>query len=310
MYEVDYDFDSSSTQCLLCGSQKLHHFEANAFDVDTPTAVSIIECRNCAFAWQYPLGRQESQSVTYFENSYADKGKTVSGYFNPERKIKIARLEVDFIDSLPGDNKSLLDVGAGAGIFAAVAGERQWHVTALDPALNVGGLEGSPGISTIKGTLDDIPDDQVFDEVTLWDVIEHVIAPISTIRNALRRIKKGGWIVIETGNYKSAARISGGVGHWIYQLDHRWYFSPDSMHKILMECGFSEFVFSEKVLRPGWSGTPQYDGPSRSGLLAGIVKNPISIADEITKYKDLKNAKQWDRAGLGIFALAARVPNA
>ena len=306
---MEYDLSPQSQECLVCGTSVLSRFKAQASDCKNKSLVNIVECKKCGFAWQYPLGRTAEQSVEFFESAYEGKGKTESDYFSPKRKRDIAKLEFGFIKTIPGDNKTLLDIGAGAGIFAEVAVENGWSVTAVDPALEVDMIKKNGLIKPIRGTIDQVPKNELFDIVTLWDVIEHTMNPIELIINAKKHVKKGGWLVIETGNYKSADRICGGKSHWMYQLDHRWYFSPESIKKLLTKAGFANFIFAEKVLRPGWANDITYAGPSRYLLLQSIVKTPTQLLNFLSKYFALIKAKKWEMSGVEIFAIAAQNNN-
>jgi hypothetical protein len=167
-------------------------------------------------------------------------------------------------------------------------------------------LAGHDNIRAIRATTDALADDDQFDVVTMWDVIEHMTSPVHAIVDARNRIKEGGWLVVETGNYKSADRVRGGTKHWIYQLDHRWYFSPDSMVSILTKLGFSKFVHARKTLRPGWAGQADYPGPSYVHLLKSIVKNPFKASTHFAAFRELSLAAAWPMAGIGIFAVAAQ----
>lgn len=300
------ELDPQSKHCPICSSSKLMKFKAHAFDTEEPTFVHITECKECCFAWQYPLGRTEQESAEHFEFNYKDKGNRVSDYFDPKKKRKISSLEFGFLSQLPVAERSLLDIGAGAGIFAEVAAENGWLVTAIDPALDVERLVGSRNITAIRGTTETLSDHELFDVITMWDVIEHVTNPVETLSNASAHLKDGGWLVIETGNYKSADRLAGGKRHWMYQLDHRWYFSPESMTHILLQLGFSEIVHSQKALRPGWAGSADYDGPSRAYLLKSVAKDPLNAPLHISTFCELRKARSWAAAGIGIFALAGQ----
>jgi SAM-dependent methyltransferase len=299
-------FNSDSKNCLICGADDLSRFNARAFDVGDASLVNIVECRNCNFAWQFPLSRNEQESVMVFEAAYREN-QNGNDYFDPDFKRKIARLEMSFVNKLQTKSGSILDIGAGSGMFAEVAAENGWKVTAVDPAIDPCRYSGHSGIRAIKGALDEVPEGEKFDVVTLWDVIEHVTDPVSIVCSARERLKKNGWIVIETGNYKSVDRVSDGINSWIYQLDHRWYFNPEAMEKILIDNGFSDLVFSDKVLRPNWSGNINYAGPSLAYCLKSIVRNPLALPLHISKYISLIGAKKWRMPGIGIFAVAARM---
>jgi len=158
----------------------------------------------------------------------------------------------------------------------------------------------------VRGSINQIPKESLFDVVTLWDVIEHAKEPVGLAECAARHLKKDGWLVIETGNYKSADRILGGLQHWIYQLDHRWYFSPDSLKHMMGKLGFTNYVFSQRVLRPEWNGRIDYRGPSKRAFVADMVRDLAHANRHFSKYNALIRSKSWEMSGMGIFAVAAR----
>lgn len=300
------NFDPASECCVICGSHQLRKYTASAFDTADNATVSIRECNACVFAWQYPLGRNTDESRKFFESAYSKAEQGTNDYFDPVKKQQIASLELEFADQLPCARKKLLDIGAGSGIFAQVAAEAGWDVTAIDPALDCARLASQPRVHAIKGILKDIASDSTFDVVTLWDVIEHAADPVDLIAQAGRYVGENGWLIIETGNFRSADRVLGGREHWIYQLDHRWYFSPESIAKLLREAGFTELVFSQKVLRPGWKGNPDYSGPTKSSLLKFLIRHPLQFRKRLHLHSELLRAKTWKMSGIGIFAIAGR----
>ena len=299
-------FNPASEQCMICGGGTLHKYSAKAFDATDNARVSIRECSACSFAWQYPLGRDVDQSREFFESAFSEGELGGNDYFSPDKKRQIAYAEMEFAAQLPCIGTKLLDVGAGSGIFAQTAADAGWDVTAVDPALDCSKLVKCSQVRAVKGSLDDIANDTAYDVVTLWDVIEHVTDPVSLITQVKPYVREEGWLIIETGNFKSADRIEGGLGHWIFQLDHRWYFSPESIAKVMREAGFTELVFSQKVLRPNWNGSTDYAGPSRFGLLKSILRRPLQIKKLLRLHVELLRAKAWDMSGIGIFAVAGR----
>ncbi len=300
------DLNPAGQICALCGSNRLKRFDALASDVERQEDVHIVECRECGFAWQFPFSRSEKESVDHFEANYDAGGNRISKYFDPSVKEKISKLQFEFLASLPLKGRRLLDVGGGAGIFARIAAQGGFDVTALDPALKLDTSDQNHDVTFIKGTLDDLPDGKAFDVITLWDVIEHLTEPRSLIENVKGRLRDDGWLVIETGNYLSADRVQSGRKHWIYQLDHRWYFSPRSIESVLREAGFREFVYADRVLRPGWSGGAEYSGPSIGMCVRELISHPWRSPECISRFAALRRAVSWSRSGLGIFVVAAR----
>lgn len=299
-------FKASSRTCLICGSEKLKRYRAHAFDSTNNERVNIVLCKDCEFAWQFPQGRSEVQSIDFFESAYRDAGATQSIYFDHDMKCQIAKLELEFVENLQTTDRKIMDIGGGAGVFVLEAAKRKWDVTVVDPALNLSLIQGNQKIIPIKGTLENINAQEKFDVITLWDVIEHALDPLKLISGASRLLKEEGWLVIETGNFKSADRIEGDLKSWIYQLDHRWYFSPDSMVRLLKGMGYSEFKVSPKVFRPQWNGSADYAGPSMKQQLKSILLNPLCFPQNMKRLAGLVKAKSWSNAGLGIFTIAAR----
>lgn len=298
--------DPASSHCPICGGERLRCYHANAFDCHAHSPVSIRECIDCAFSWQYPLAQDTDQSRQFFEEAYASAAGADSGYFDPVKKNQVAAMELTFVNRLPVGEKTLLDIGAGSGIFALAAASDGWRVTAVDPALDTGRLADCPAIRAHKGTLTILDGNDRFDVVTLWDVIEHAIDPVAVLAAASHFVKPEGWLVLETGNFKSADRVAGGPDHWIYQLDHRWYFAPDSLGKLLREAGFDELTYCCEVLRPGWRGTVNFRGPTLAGLIKSLLRDPLRAGLHLRKYRELYRARRWEMAGIGIFAVAAR----
>lgn len=302
-----FEMDPSRKVCCICESADIRSFTAAAYDAEVPGAqVNIKECKHCSFAWQFPLARTEAESSEVFTAAYKNAKTTESSYFNPESKRAIAQLEFEFVQTLPTLNPTVLDIGAGSGVFSKLASDQGWRVTAVDPAMDPARFAHHPNIRAVRGTLEQLQDHECFDVVTLWDVIEHVPDPLALLNQASQRLKPGGWLVLETGNYKSADRIELGAAHWIFQLDHRWYFAPDSLKALCLSTGFSEFTFSDRVLRPNWKGKRDFSGPSALQLFKDTLKDPLHLPHHMSKHSALQSAKSWDRAGLGIFAMAAR----
>jgi SAM-dependent methyltransferase len=99
----------------------------------------------------------------------------------------------------------------------------------------------------LPGELSDLPR-AAFEVIILWNVIEHVADPANFIEHAASRLKPGGWLVIETGNYQSADLILAGTDWYLWQRDHRWYLSSEFVQQLARQAGFVEFVCADTSL--------------------------------------------------------------
>ena len=234
---------------------------------------------------------------------------TVGSYFGKAKKREICALEMEFVNSLVPARGSLLDVGSGAGTFVEVAFECGWDAYGVDPA-GPEIEESAEGrvLRLFSGTLADLKKDARFDVVTMWDVVEHLERPLELIVECKDRIVPGGWLVIETGNFHSTGRVLGGKEWWGYQHDHRWYFSPGTLQKLLRSAGCVNFRLCERTLRPWVKKAGNFEGPSKLSYLLATAKRPWKTFKNIDEFKRLSALRRRypDSANLQIFTLAAQ----
>lgn len=105
-----------------------------------------------------------------------------------------------------------LDVGCGGGILLELLARLPFigEVKGIDLSSDV--LEAAkvhstrdPAFSGGKlsyelSAVEDLPKDDVYDVVTLFEVLEHVEYPSSVMTEALSRVKPGGWLFLSTIN--------------------------------------------------------------------------------------------------------------
>ncbi|MGH9464059.1 MAG: class I SAM-dependent methyltransferase, partial [Thermoanaerobaculia bacterium] len=137
--------------------------------------------------------------------------------YDPERAPSRVRL-LSRLRPLTGAR--CLDIGAGGGLFLDLMRRRGAEPYGIEPdpvrrlyarerhALE---LRAEPVENAVwQGTFHD-----VFDFVTLWDVLEHVNFPIATLDAALALVKPGGWLVLDTPTRESAYHR---LSVWSYRL--------------------------------------------------------------------------------------------
>jgi len=105
-------------------------------------------------------------------------------------------------------------VGAHVGVFVEVAQDCGWDAYGLEPSRWAVQEGERRGLNMIQGGLADaeLPSDS-FDAVTMWDVVEHLIDPMSDIREVARllvlslgqRHRQALALVVERGEITSRA---------------------------------------------------------------------------------------------------------
>jgi len=303
-----------ASSCPLCHGARVRAFNAVAHDMPAGAPLlSVHECTACGLAWQFPRMRTDAESIAAQSHSYQEGTKDT--YYDPERRRTIVAMEMGFLETFFDAPGSLLDVGAGDGTFIACAAARGWHCVGIDPAARPRSDFDSPAnggkCALICGTLQDLDQDARFDVLTLWDVIEHVDDPHGVLEAAIPLLKPTGVLIIETGNFQSVERVTGGPDWWCYAADHRWYFSPPTVRALADRCGMKHTAFSTRVLRPWWRGSNAFASPSYLQVLKKVIRAPHMAARAYDDFRTLRaNASAWsDWGGLGIVAIAAsRVP--
>ncbi|MDO8449168.1 MAG: class I SAM-dependent methyltransferase [Rhodoferax sp.] len=283
----------NDSSCPFCDGNRLVRYSASAHDAKKKR-VNIIECQTCQAGWQWPLQRTEQQSAMEFENAYADHNDGT--YFDLEKREAVANCQFEFLKTKIERPGRLLDVGCGDGHFARYMANRGWDVVGLDPALLRGVTEDiSPGRLSLQcDSIANLPPDQIFDLVTLWDVVEHVEKPDQLINEAAARLAPGGILVVETGNYQCAGRIHSKGTWWNYQIDHRWYFAPPQLNALLTRAGLNHIELADKVLRPWWKGHCDMPSPRLITLVKAIARRPWRTFSALRCHNDLKQGrKQW-----------------
>ncbi|WNM19639.1 class I SAM-dependent methyltransferase [Flavobacterium capsici] len=96
---------------------------------------------------------------------------------------------------------NLLDIGAGTGDFLSVAKNDNWKVKGIEPNQKAKSIAINKGVDFVND-LNELEDNS-FDVITMWHVLEHVPNLEEYITELKRLIKPNGSIIIAVPNYKS-----------------------------------------------------------------------------------------------------------
>lgn len=140
--------------------------------------------------------------------------------------------KVGIINSYHPEKGSLLDIGAGTGDFLVTAKAQGWQTTGIEPNENAKKLAISKGIS-FQNNIESI-ENQQFDVITMWHVMEHVPDVTHQIKELKRLLKPNGTIIIAVPNYKSYDAQHYGIFWAAYDVPrHLWHFSKTSIEKLV-----------------------------------------------------------------------------
>lgn len=188
------------------------------------------------------------------ERAYAESMRKFDGReFNlpspreAERRIKIARRRLGRIGALlqkPPAEICVLDVGCSRGSFLAAGARFGFRMEGVEPAANIAAAARAQGFTVHTGLLNDVNlAAESFDAVTLFEVVEHLQAPLVLLRECHRVLKPRGILVISTGNTASwtAAAMRSRWDYFRIATDagHISFFNPHSLALLASRGGFS-----------------------------------------------------------------------
>ena len=146
-----------------------------------------------------------------------------------------------------------MDIGCGFGDFLGLAQKRGWETFGIDISAKVLKVarEKYAGIRFWQGTIENIHlQDNYFDVVTMWDVIEHLSDPVTTLKAVQRCLVDDGLLVIKTPNqdwlgrryslllYKASLRTIRFHLKYLWYLPHFYFFRPKTITLLLQRTGF------------------------------------------------------------------------
>lgn len=146
-------------------------------------------------------------------------------------KRKAIRDKVKLITSLQSQKGSLLDIGAGTGDFLSEAKNQNWTITGIEPNPKAKTIAISKGVSFAE-SLDSLENNS-FDVITMWHVLEHVPDLEKQIQELKRLLKPTGTIIIAVPNYRSFDAKHYGKFWAAYDVPrHLWHFSKTAIEKL------------------------------------------------------------------------------
>lgn len=152
----------------------------------------------------------------------------------------------DFLDAkerLAKQRGRLLDIGCYTGLFLEAARRRGYKAEGLEPCRWAAAIARQKGFAVRESTIEALdPAWSGFDNVTSFDVIEHLQDPMSAARIIRSLLAPGGcWTVVVPDMAAWHARLLGSR-HWLVVLMHLHYFTLRTFELLLARAGFSRFT--------------------------------------------------------------------
>lgn len=237
------DIPLTYVNCNLCGSDDTELLYVK-------DSLNVVRCKQCGLVYVNP--RLPKAHALYEEDFF-----TASDYFG-EYAIRIDKIR--FQTNLKKIEKfkkggRLLDIGCGLGRFIEMAQRRGWLTKGIDVSIFASRYARNRGLDVSTKELKDILlEEESFDVITLFHVLEHFANPLGFLKDIKPLLKTDGILVIELPNFGgSASTRLGRDWPWVKPRVHNYDFTTITLEKMLDKAGF-------EVLEMVTKGVLTFDG--------------------------------------------------
>lgn len=252
----------SPVSCALCGGGSFRPLPKESRLIRIPPPARLLRCRGCGLTRRDPLSLPEETAVHYDESYYRRHG-AIGAPVPASLQAALRRVEERV---RPG---RLLEIGCGLGYFLDHARRGGWEPSGVDASPWAAGFART----TLGLDVREAPDgalpypDGAFRAIFAHHVLEHLPAPVDTLRELLRVAEKGAVLVVVVPNevdhlfFRIGSLFSGAEGHGFLQdlrrcladhatnarcpSSHLFFFNPETLQATVQKAGW----------QPSWKRT-------------------------------------------------------
>ena len=228
------------SHCPVCNSEKLKNAFSCVDHTTTQETFQVQTCNQCSFTLTNPRPNDDQLGKYYESNDYISHSNNQKGIFNRiYQMVRYHAMESKFklINGL-NSNGLVLDYGCGTGEFLQEAKRQQWTVRGIEPSEKARAQAIGKLPAEVLGTLAEVPEQEAYDVVTLFHVLEHIHSLRKTVKKIASHLKSNGYLVIAVPNPESADAKHYGKDWAGYDVPrHLYHFSEKSMNIFQSEFG-------------------------------------------------------------------------
>ncbi|MDN3203955.1 class I SAM-dependent methyltransferase [Algoriphagus sediminis] len=272
--------------CPLCGSHKIHKGYKKISDhAVSQETFTLDRCQDCDLIFTNPRPSQQEIHPYYdFEEyySHSDGGKDLISKIYQTVKDRNINTKLKRLEKLIGRKGKWLDYGCGTAELINQGNIHGWTVFGIEPNQQAFSLSQIKLPNQIFQSIDSC-DENSFDIITLYHVLEHIHDLKETVDQLLKRLKVGGYIIIAVPNPLSLDSEKYGPFWAGWDVPrHLYHFTDHTMQKFaqiynlnlietepLVFDSYYVSLLSEKYKNPNTSNIVKYS----LAFLSGIQSN-------------------------------------
>lgn len=232
------------SNCPICNSTKVKPFLTCIDHTVSKESFNIVQCTDCSFKFTNPIPSPDTlgnyyKSEDYISHSNTNKGLISKCYklirnFTLKRKLSLIQKHVS--------RGTILDYGCGTGMFLKVCQDNGWKAYGVEPDDGARKIGSEMGLNVFsdKERVNTYTNNQTFDIITLWHVLEHVTDLDDTLTFFKEKLNNGGALIIAVPNYTSYDAQHYKEFWAAYDVPrHLYHFEISTIQKLLSSYGFS-----------------------------------------------------------------------
>lgn len=184
-------------KCRICNSTELTPI-LSGLQTRLGEVYSLIQCKACTFISTHPLPGPGVLKKYYDQDYWQGSGGKTGSLLDTFFKLRMHGIIKTIKKMVPRGGR-VLDWGAGDGSLLRLLEAEGFDGCGIDAY-----SEESPDRKMINASIQDAPfQDQFFDAITCFHVLEHIDRPVTSIERAMQLLKPGGVLVFEVPNIDS-----------------------------------------------------------------------------------------------------------
>lgn len=206
-------------------------------------AQTMVTCDNCNLLYENPRFDEDDIIAGYASTNEAGHDSQ-----HAMRVESFYKALVSLKKEIPAKGAKILDIGTAGGAFLEAAEKYGYKATGIEPSAYLVEAGKKRGLDIVQGVIQNHRfENQSFDMVCLWDVLEHVTDPKDMLRCIKPLLKPNGVLLInypDIGTWQ--AKLAGKRFWWLLSV-HLLHFSPKSIRYVAEQTGFRV-----EKLKPYW----------------------------------------------------------
>jgi 2-polyprenyl-3-methyl-5-hydroxy-6-metoxy-1,4-benzoquinol methylase len=270
------------TSCPSCAAGTLKQVLSVTDRSVSKEIFPLVACSACTLRITQDVPCETAIQRYYQSQEYVshtdDKKGLINSLYHLIRKFTLRKKVKLLIHATQKNLGMHLDIGAGTGAFVKAMEDAGWNTIGLEPddrarerAVQLHNVSVYPGseLSSLQ--------DESYDAITMWHVLEHVHDLNFYIQQLHRLLNSNGKLFIAVPNYTSFDATYYGANWAAYDVPrHLYHFSPTAMQIFLEKNGF-RIIRTKRMwfdsFYVGMLSEKNKNGFLLKGFLIGFVSN-------------------------------------